>query len=226
MADQETDFGQWLMEVRKQAGLSRDRVADGVGKSKTWLRNVEMGLETGGLRVPDKQTCLALGRTVGLHDHDEVWRRGRAERLAQFDPDLLEWHNAELELARTLASPDGMPGDVGLLVHLLTPLPDDVRETFSRMLKDLLLFVWHRPESVAPGETPEERTRRVDAMPAGERWGPVLALVDVLDQLTDGLPPDQSLELLSTLAEAQLTVRGLTLRATGAQFAAVSEGDR
>jgi len=211
-------FGTWLREARTQAGLSQRDVVeyqqDGralLQKSKTWLTRVEQG--DPGVRLPDKATCDALGVALGLADPGEVWRKIRRDRLAQLDPNLLRWHDEEVRLARVMANPDSMPGEIRLLSSLLLPLSEEDRTLVVGIVKNLMMFARHAPGVKAEeGESPKERHERIGRMSAADRWKPITDLLATLEELTAGLPPHAAIELVSGIAKAQLEARRLLLR--------------
>ena len=93
-------FGEWFKGQRKSRGRTQEDViqhkTDGhptVNKSRSWLARLEIGDSRA--QIPDRSTCIALGKAIGMFDPEEVWAQAREERLRQFDPDLWEWAMAQ-----------------------------------------------------------------------------------------------------------------------------------
>jgi len=194
-------FASWLKTTRIEAGKSLNDIADVVIKSKTWLLNIEKGKEAGGQGVPNKGLCLALGEALGLRDPEEVWRRGRQERLEQLDPDLARWVDNEARNAQVL--PHGMPEDVRSIVGLLLDVPELHREQFFNFLYEVLQIA--RTGSIPPG-------LEGSAGPDSDGWSRVSRLGESVVELTRGYPAHKRLDLLTALTDAQLTVRDIVLQ--------------
>jgi len=88
----------WLKKLREAAGVSQSLVDRGMASSRGYWRRVEAGL----VPLPSKEGCDAFQHATG--SNADVWGRVAPERLADFDPDLWAWHQAQV----TAASADSL----------------------------------------------------------------------------------------------------------------------
>ncbi|NRA98151.1 MAG: helix-turn-helix domain-containing protein [Planctomycetes bacterium] len=88
------EFGVWLAESRRAAGLSQATVAHGVEMSRTFVA----GLEQGVARLPSSEMGARLDRVLG-RAAGTCWGRACEEEAERLDPVLR---------AAVLASSDGV----------------------------------------------------------------------------------------------------------------------
>lgn len=203
-------FRSWFKETRDKSGKTQQEIVEYkrkgkqvVGKSRPWLARFERG--DPGAKIPDRSTCIAMGQAMGLPDPDEVWIRARRERLEEFDPDIAAWIDSELQQAR--AHPDGLPDDIRPLVGRLLQIPTEQRGPINDLLWDLINIGDQVPQEERP-EHKEEMDNRTEE----QRWSQILNLGDVVRQLTMGFSQDKKLNLLLTIAQAQLEAKKLVLQ--------------
>jgi transcriptional regulator with XRE-family HTH domain len=92
----EPDFGAWLSEQRRGAGVTQRSLAKKCGLTAGYLATLERNAS----EPPPLRTCKALARALGI-DWEEMWERSLAARLKRWlrrqghsgipDCDLLEF---------------------------------------------------------------------------------------------------------------------------------------
>jgi transcriptional regulator with XRE-family HTH domain len=120
-------FGSQIKAWREALDRSQADVDERVGKARGFTAQIE----TGRLKPPPKDLCdmydVALERETG-----ETWALAAPVRIQDADPDLFEWHRAQLEAVRGFAlspSEESLLGAVASLEH---------SETFARDLATVI----------------------------------------------------------------------------------------
>ena len=73
------DFGAWLSEQRRKAGLTQRSLAKKCGLTAGYLATLERNTA----EPPPLRTCKALARGLGI-DWEEMWQRSFAARLKRW----------------------------------------------------------------------------------------------------------------------------------------------
>ncbi len=73
------DFGAWLSEQRRKAGVTQRSLAKKCGLTAGYLATLELSTA----EPPPLRTCKALARGLGI-DSEEMWQRSLAARLKRW----------------------------------------------------------------------------------------------------------------------------------------------
>jgi len=73
------DFGAWLSEQRRKAGVTQRSLAKKCGLTAGYLATLERNTA----EPPPLRTCKALARGLGI-DSEEMWQRSFAARLKRW----------------------------------------------------------------------------------------------------------------------------------------------
>jgi transcriptional regulator with XRE-family HTH domain len=73
------EFGPWLAERRKLAGLTQAKLATKTSLSPSYIARLELGTA----EPPPRSTCKALARALGI-GFNEIWEQSFAARLRRW----------------------------------------------------------------------------------------------------------------------------------------------
>lgn len=107
----ELSFGERIKAWRERAALTQAELDAAIGKTRGYTSQLEGGHIK---KPPDRDTCEQIARAVGVPKL-EVWRHAARDRLREFDPELLAFHEDELARGATDSRPALSEGERDLL---------------------------------------------------------------------------------------------------------------
>jgi transcriptional regulator with XRE-family HTH domain len=152
-------FSEQLQAWRLQRGLTQAQLDVKLGRTSTFVRNLEAGVN----KPPDFAMCKLIAEALGLHVR-VVWDAAREQRLRAFDEDLYRHYvlgERVDELPVDSSNPDERPwnSDETFLVQTLRWLDEDVPhpdgEPLAGLLEDALVTLFIAGE---PGPGPAAQT--------------------------------------------------------------------
>ncbi len=158
-------FSERLQAWRLQRGLTQAQLDVQLGRTSTFVRNLEAGVN----KPPDFGTCKLIAAALDLPAR-LVWDAAREQRLRGFDEDLYRYYvlgERVDELPGDNAAPDERPWTpeetflIQTLRWLDEDVPEDDGEPLAGLLEDALLTLFiaeATPATTAPGTAAQAPT--------------------------------------------------------------------